>query len=41
MQLWLDVNYSNLMTLHVVSESRADSYTGDLDVKNEFSTIAK
>ena len=36
MQLWLDVNCSNLMTLHVVSESRADSYIGDSDVKNEF-----
>ena len=27
MQLLLDVNYSNLMTLHVLSESHADSYT--------------
>ena len=41
MQLSLDVNRSNLMTLHVVSESLADSYTGEHDVKNQCSTIAK
>ncbi len=41
MQLFLDGNCSHLMTLPVVSESRADSYIGDPDVKNEFLTIAK
>ena len=41
MQLLLNVNGSNLMTLHVVSESRADAYIGDPDVKNEFLTIAR
>jgi len=33
MQLKLDVNCSNLMTLHGVSESRAVSYIGDPDVE--------
>ncbi len=28
-----DVNYSNLMSLHVVSESRVDSYIDDPDLK--------
>ena len=41
MQLLLDVNGYNLMTLHVVGESRADSSIGDPDVKNECLTITK
>ena len=40
MQLLFDVNCSNLMTLHVVNESRTDSYIGDPDVKNELLTEA-
>ena len=36
MQFLLDVNRSNLMTLHAASESRADSYIGDPDIKNEY-----